>query len=98
MHYKIGVTCVLYMNIDLKLRNKLHGPMHYKIGVTCVLYTNIDRKLRNKLHGPMHYKIGVTCVYTGHEIYTHLILQFHNSADRILNSGVSGQCSNTIHM
>jgi len=27
---------VLYTNIDLKLRNKLHGPMHYKIGVTCV--------------------------------------------------------------
>ena len=24
------------MNIDLKLRNKSHGPMHYKIGVTCV--------------------------------------------------------------
>ena len=24
------------MNIDLKLRNKLHGPMHLKIGVTCV--------------------------------------------------------------
>ena len=23
-------------NIDLKLRNKLHGPMHYKIGDTCV--------------------------------------------------------------
>ena len=23
-------------NIDLKLRNKLHGPMHCKIGVTCV--------------------------------------------------------------
>ena len=22
--------------MDLKLRNKLHGPMHYKIGVTCV--------------------------------------------------------------
>ena len=27
---------VLYMNIDLELRNKTHGPMHYKIGVTCV--------------------------------------------------------------
>jgi len=27
-------TCVLYTNIDLKLRNKLHGPI--KIGVTCV--------------------------------------------------------------
>jgi len=24
------------MNIDQKLRNKLHGPMHYKIDVTCV--------------------------------------------------------------
>jgi len=23
-------------NIDLKLRNKLDGPMHYKISVTCV--------------------------------------------------------------
>jgi len=28
---------VLYMNIDLELRNKTHGPMHYKIGVTSVL-------------------------------------------------------------
>ena len=27
---------VLYTNIDLKLRNKLHGPMHCKIGITCV--------------------------------------------------------------
>ena len=27
---------VHYTNIDLKLRNKLHGPMHYKIGVICV--------------------------------------------------------------
>ena len=25
---------VLFTNIDLKLRNKSHGPMHYKIGVT----------------------------------------------------------------
>jgi len=24
----------MYTNIDLKLRNKLHGPMHYKVGVT----------------------------------------------------------------
>ena len=27
---------VLYTNIDLKLRNKSHGPMYYTIGVTCV--------------------------------------------------------------
>ena len=27
---------VLYKNIDLTLRNKLHGPVHYQIGVTCV--------------------------------------------------------------
>jgi len=24
------------MNIDQKLRNKLHEPMHYKNGVTCL--------------------------------------------------------------
>jgi len=24
----------MYTNIDLKLQNKLHGPMHYKVGVT----------------------------------------------------------------
>jgi len=24
------------MNIDLKLWNKLYGPMHYTIGVACV--------------------------------------------------------------
>jgi len=24
------------MNIDQKLRNKLHGPLHYKVDVTCV--------------------------------------------------------------
>ena len=29
-------TRVIILNIGLKLRNKLHGPMHYKIGVTCV--------------------------------------------------------------
>jgi len=27
---------ILYMNIDLRLWNKSHGPMNYKIGVTCV--------------------------------------------------------------
>jgi len=31
---------ILYMNIDHKLSNKLHGPMHYKIGVTCVYNGN----------------------------------------------------------
>ena len=36
MHYKIGVTCVLYENIDQTLPNKLHRPMHCEIGVTCV--------------------------------------------------------------
>jgi len=30
------LTQVLYKNIDLKIRNKLHGPMHYKISVTLV--------------------------------------------------------------
>ena len=32
----LWLVVVLYTNIDLKLRNKSHGPMHYKIGVTCV--------------------------------------------------------------
>ena len=32
----LWLVVVLYTNIDLKLRNKLHGPMHCKIGVTCV--------------------------------------------------------------
>jgi len=27
---------VLYTNIDLKLANKLHGPMDYKGGITSV--------------------------------------------------------------
>ena len=40
------VSSVMYTNIDLKLRNKTHGPKHYKIGVTCVynghgLYTQL---------------------------------------------------------
>ena len=30
------VKMILYTNIDLKLRNKEHGPMHYKIGDTGV--------------------------------------------------------------
>jgi len=30
------MSFVLYTNIDLKLRNKSHGPMHYTTGVTCV--------------------------------------------------------------
>jgi len=29
-------TKLLYTHIDLKLLNKLHGPMPYMIGVTCV--------------------------------------------------------------
>ena len=41
MHYKIGVTCVLYENIDEILPNKLHGPMYYKIGVTCVYHGHV---------------------------------------------------------
>ena len=45
MHYKIGVTCVLYENIDQILPNILHRPMHDKTGVTCVLYENIDQIL-----------------------------------------------------
>ena len=28
------ITYKVYTNIDLKLWNKLHGPMHYKLGVT----------------------------------------------------------------
>jgi len=37
--YKLNrayIKLVLYTNIDLKLRNKSHGPMLSKIGVTCV--------------------------------------------------------------
>jgi len=29
-------SAIVYTNIDLKLRNKSHGPMHYMINVTCV--------------------------------------------------------------
>ena len=36
MLYGKLLSCVLYRNIDLKLRNKQHGEMHCKIGVTCV--------------------------------------------------------------
>ena len=32
----MDIELLLYTNIDLKLRNKLHGPMHCKIGGTCV--------------------------------------------------------------
>ena len=37
----IIMSFVLYTNIDLKLRNKSHGPMHYTIGVTCVYYGHV---------------------------------------------------------
>ena len=32
------------MNIDQKLRNKLHGPMHYKQGVACVFNGHMKYK------------------------------------------------------
>ena len=32
---------VLYTNIDLKLRNKSHGPMYYKIGDICVYNSHL---------------------------------------------------------
>ena len=32
---------ILHTNIDLKLRNILHGPMHYKIGVACLFNGHI---------------------------------------------------------
>jgi len=35
-YHIMDIELLLYTNIDLKLRNKLHGPMHCKIGVTCV--------------------------------------------------------------
>ena len=34
------VVLYMYTNIDLKLRNKLRGPIHDKIGVTCVFNGN----------------------------------------------------------
>jgi len=43
----------------------------------------------------MLYKIGVTCVPNGHYVNT-LIQLFHNSADRVMISRVSGQCSHAI--
>ena len=33
---EINKHYILYTRIDLKLWNKLHGPMHYKLGVTCL--------------------------------------------------------------
>ena len=35
---------VSYTNIDLKLRNKLHGPIHCKIGVTCVYNGHVTQR------------------------------------------------------
>ena len=68
-----------------------------------ILYTNIDLKLPNKLHGPMHYKKGVTCVFDGHMFIRVIITPqcyplFHNSADLVMNSRASGQCSHAICM
>ena len=93
VHFTMGVW------EDLKITWTSFGLLQYNLKV---LYTNIDLNLRNKLHGPMHYKKGVTCVYNGHEIYTlllqhnNLIHLFQNSADRIMNLRVSGQCSYAI--
>ena len=33
--------CIVDMNIDLKLQNKLHGPKHYKIGAICLFNGHI---------------------------------------------------------
>ena len=42
-HFRVNISthssCLMYTNIDLKLQNKLHGPMHYKIGVTRDIYS-----------------------------------------------------------
>ena len=35
-------------NINLKVWNKLHGPMHYKIGVTCVFNGHVNLILFEK--------------------------------------------------
>jgi len=32
----MNMSYILYTNIDLKLRNKYHGPLYYKIGDTYV--------------------------------------------------------------
>jgi len=60
------------------------------------LYTNINQKLVNKSHGPVHYKISVSSVYNGHSTLDNLIHIFLNSADRVIDSRVSGQCSHVI--
>ena len=36
MHLPGVRVTVLYTTIDLKLWNKIHGPVHFEIGVTCV--------------------------------------------------------------
>jgi len=46
--FKSGWSMFVYNpNIDLKLRNKLHGPMHCKIGVTFVLYSVVITRQSN---------------------------------------------------
>ena len=70
------------------------------------MYIHFDLKQWNKLHGPMHYKIIVTCVINGHVSYTLITVvitwqsthQFQNSADHIINSQMSGQCSHAISL
>ena len=73
---------VLYTNFDLKLANKLHGPMHCKIGVTCVyiwhvFYNLLERKkpdnlihlFQNSAVLVMNSRVFGQCSYTIHAFY-----------------------------
>ena len=52
-----SLSAILYTNIALKLRNKLHGPLHNKIGVTCVLS-------EHDIYIYMNARVSGQCSYT----------------------------------
>jgi len=61
------------MNIDLKLRNKSHGPVHYNIGDTCVynghgsiLYCNnsLIHLFHNSSVCVINSRVSGQCFYT----------------------------------
>jgi len=56
----LGNCRILYTNIDLKLRNKLHGPMHCKKVIhvytmeTCMLYTRQSNPPISQFNSPFN--------------------------------------------
>ena len=68
------------------------------------MYTNINQTLVNLLHEHLNFNIGgldcqvITIEYRTLDYCKHMLHLFCNALVHVINSGVSGQCFNTIHV